>query len=128
MLLQAHSGFRYLVLLVGIVVIVYAAYGMFTKRPYDPRMRVLSAAFAGVVDLTVLLGFANLLFGVGFYPMLGGHIVMMVLAAAVAHVVHGVMKRRPPEQKSWAPHVVGTVIVLAMVVGGIMAIGRPVVG
>ncbi len=127
MLIEAHSGFRYLVLLMGIVVIAYSAYGMATGREYDTRMRALSAIFTGVLDLTVLLGFANIFAGV-FYPQLGGHIVMMVLAAAVAHIVHGVMKRRPEEQRSYAPHLVGTVVVLGMVVAGILAIGRPVVG
>lgn len=128
MLLQAHSGLRYLVLLLGVVVIGYALFGLATKRPYDKTMRILGAAFTGVIDLTVLLGFANVFFGVGFYPMLGGHIVMMVLAAAVAHVVSAVMKRRPPEQRTWLPHVVGTAVVLAMVAAGILAIGRPLVG
>ena len=127
MLLQAHSGFRYLVLLMALVVIGYAAYGMATGRPYDKRMRVLSAAFTGSLDLTVLSGFMNIFAGM-FYPQLGGHIVMMVLAAAVAHVVHRVVKKRPEEEKTYAPHLVGTVIVLGMVVAGIMAIGRPIVG
>jgi hypothetical protein len=127
MLLMAHSGFRYLVLLMAIVVIAYAVYGMATGRPYDTRMRALSAIFTGVLDLTVLLGFANIFTGM-FYPQLGGHIVMMVLATAVAHVIHGVMKRRPDDARTYAPHVVGTVIVLGMVVAGIMAIGRPVIG
>lgn len=127
MLLYAHSGFRYLVLVMGCVVIAYTAYGLATGREYDKTMRILSAAFTGVVDLTVLLGFATLFAGI-FYPQLGGHIVMMVLAAVVAHVVHGVMKRRPDDQKSYTPHLVGTLVVLAMVVAGIMAIGRPIVG
>jgi len=127
MLLQAHSGFRYLVLLLGLIVVAYAAFGVLTQRPYDSRMRGLSAAFTGVVDLTVLLGFANLFAGT-FYPQLGGHIVMMILAALVGHVVHGVVKRRPQEQKTYMPHLVGTLVVLGMVVAGIMAIGRPIVG
>jgi len=127
MLLSAHSGFRYLVLLMALIVIAYSAYGLVTKRPYEKRMKVLSAAFTGVIDLTVVLGFANIFTGI-FYPQLGGHIVMMVLAAAVAHVVHGVMKRRPDDQRSYGPHLVGTVVVLGMVVAGIMAIGRPIVG
>jgi hypothetical protein len=53
---------------------------------------------------------------------------MMVLATAVAHVVHGVMKRRPDDKRTYAPHVVGGAVVLGMVVVGIMAIGRPIVG
>lgn len=127
MLLQAHSGFRYLVLLMALVVMGYALYGMLSKRPYDRQMRVLSAAFTGVIDLTVLLGFANVFTGT-FYPQLGGHIVMMILAAAVAHVVHGVMKRRPPEKQTFAPHLIGTLVVVGLVAAGIMAIGRPIVG
>jgi heme A synthase len=127
MLLHAHSGFRYLVLLMGLVVIAYAVYGIVTKREYDRQMRILSALFTASIDLTVLLGFANIFTGT-FYPQLGGHIVTMVLAAAVAHVVHGVMKRRPDDQRSFTPHLIGTVIVLGMVAAGTMAIGRPIVG
>ncbi len=127
MLLSAHSGFRYLVLLLGVAVVAYAAYGMATKRPYDKRMRILAAAFTGTLDLTVLLGLAHL-FTSRFYPQLGGHIVMMALAVAVAHIVSVVMRRRPPEQRTYAPHLVATLIVLTIVAFGIVAIGRPIVG
>jgi len=127
MLLSAHSGFRYLVLLLGIAVIAYAAYGMATKRPYDKRMRILASSFTGVLDLTVLLGIAHL-FTSRFYPQLGGHIVMMVLAVAVAHIVSVVVRRRPPEQRTYAPHLVSALIVLAIVAIGIVAIGKPILG
>jgi len=127
MLFSAHSGLRYLVLLLGLLVIAYAAFGMATKRPYDPRMRVLAAAFTGSLDLTVLVGIAHLLTST-FYPQLGGHIVMMVLAVVIAHVVSAVVRSRPLEQRTYAPHLVSALIVLAMVSFGIMAIGRPIVG
>ena len=127
MLLYAHSGLRYLVLLAGILVIGYASYGLAAKRQYDKTMRILAAAFTGLIDLTVMLGLANLFSG-SFYPQLGGHIAMMVLAAVVAHVVFGVMKRRPPEERTFAPHIVGTLVVLGMIASGIIAIGRPIVG
>lgn len=127
MLLYAHSGLRYLVLLAGLAVIVYALHGMLTGRAYDTRMRVLSAVFTGLIDLMILLG-AALLFTGMFYPQLGGHIVTMVIAAAVAHIVHGVVKRRPPEERSYAPHLVGAIVALGLIAAGIMAIGRPIVG
>ena len=126
-LFQAHSGFRYLVLLAGLLVIGYAAYGVLTKRPYDKTMRMLSFLFVMSIDLTALLGLANLFVGT-FYPQLGGHIVTMILAVVVAHVVSAVMKRRPVEERTYMPHLVGTVIVLGMVAMGILAIGRPIVG
>ena len=128
MLLDAHSGFRYLVLLAGLLVIGYATYGVVAKREYDRTMRILAAAFPGLIDLTVVLGLANLFWGVGFSPQLSGHIVMMILAAVVAHVVSAVMKRRPPEARTFAPHIVGTLVVLGMIASGIVAIGRPIVG
>ena len=90
-------------------------------------MRILSAAFTGLLDLMILLG-VTLLFTGMFYPQLGGHIVMMILAAAVAHIVHGVMKRRPPEAQTYTPHLVGTLVALGLIAAGIMAIGRPLVG
>lgn len=127
MLLSAHSGFRYLVLLLGVVVIVYAAYGMAAKRPYDKAMRSLAAAFTGSLDLTALSGIAAVLAG-QFYPRLGGHIVMMVLAVVVAHVVSTVVRRRPPEQRTYAPHLVSAVIVLGIVAFGILSIRPSIFG
>jgi heme A synthase len=127
MLLAAHSGFRYLVLLLGLVVIGYAAYGMATGRPYDNKMRVIASAFTGSLDLTVLLGLVHL-FTRPFYPQLGGHIVMMVLAVAIVHIVSVVLRKRPLEERTYAPHLVSALVVLGIVAFGIMAIGRPIVG
>jgi len=127
MLLDAHSGSRYLVLLLGVAVIAYAGYGMATERPYDKTMRILASSFTAALDLTVLFGLAHL-FTRNFYAQLMGHIVMMVLAVAVAHIVSVVVRRRPLEQRTHAPHLVSVLIVLALVSFGIMAIGRPIVG
>ena len=125
MLFHAHSGLRYLVLLTGVIVILYALWGVFSKRPYDHTMRVLSLLFILSIDLTALLGVSYLFVGT-FYPQLGGHIVTMILAVIVAHVVSAVMKRRPVGERTYMPHVVGTAIVLGLVATGIAAIGRPV--
>jgi hypothetical protein len=127
MLLSAHSGFRYLVLLLGVVVIAYAAYGLASKRPYDKRMRILAAAFTAALDLQFVLGVATLFAGT-YYPQLAGHIVTMVFALAVAHIVSVVQRRRALEQRTYAPHVIGTLVALALISFGILAIGRPIVG
>lgn len=125
-LFHAHSGFRYLVLLTGLLVILYALWGVVSKRPYDKTMRVLSLLFILSIDLTALLGISYLFVGT-FYPQLGGHIVTMILAVVVAHVVSAVMKRRPVAERTYMPHVVGTAIVLGLVATGIIAIGRSIV-
>ena len=127
MLLNAHSGSRYLVLLLGIAVIGYALFGMATNRPYDKTMRILASSFTAALDLTVLFGLAHL-FTSTFYPQLAGHIAMMVLAVAVAHMVSVVVRKKPLEQRTYAPHLVSALIVLGLVSAGILSIGRSIVG
>lgn len=120
-LLHAHSGVRYLVLLLGVAVLAYALQGALKKAPYDHRMRVLGGVFAVVVDLNVFIGFM-VLFTRSFQPFLIGHITMMLFAALSAHIVPSVMKRRPLEARTYLPHAVGAAVALALIVAGIMAL------
>lgn len=126
MIFQAHSGIRYLVLLFGVLALGYALFGMVTGRKYDRGMRILASSFAGILHLQILLGIV-VIFTRGFFPQLMGHITMMIFAAIAAQVTSSVMRRRPQEQKSYAPHAVGIGAALVLVVLGIMAIGRPIV-
>jgi ABC-type polysaccharide transport system permease subunit len=113
--------------LLGVIVIGYAAFGMATKRPYDKTMRILASSFTGALDLTALFGLAHL-FTSTFYSALTGHIMTMVLAVVVAHVVSAVVRKRPLEERTYAPHLVSTLIVLGLVTVGAMAIGRSIIG
>lgn len=126
-MIHAHSGIRYLVLLFGAATLLYAMYGVTTGRRYDRPMRVLSVLFAGSLHLNVLFGLGLIFMGT-FYPALIGHILMMVAAAVVAQIVPSVMRRRPEEERTFLPHVVNTLVALALVVGGILAIGRTIFG
>lgn len=123
MLFYAHSGVRYVVLLVGAVALVHAIFGVAARRPYGRSMLALASAFAGLMHLQVLLGLA-LLFADRFYPALTGHIVLMVLAAVAAQVVPSVMRRRTPLERSFTPHVISVTVALALITAGIVAIGR----
>ena len=125
--LNAHSGLRYLILLAGVLTVLYAAYGMASGRGYDKTMRILASSFVGTMHLQILLGLALLFSGL-FQPALTGHIFMMLFAAAAAQIPVSVMRRRPEEQKSYLPHGVGALVALALIAGGILAIGRPIVG
>ena len=127
MFFYAHSGIRYLVLLAAVAVIGYALYGLATKRPYDKTMRILASSFAGLMHLQILLGIALGLTG-RFAPQVMGHVMMMLFAAAAAQIPPSVMRRRAPEARSYMPHVVGTVVALALVYAGVAAIGRPLLG
>jgi len=126
-LYHAHSGFRYLVLLAGVATLLYALYGTLARRPFDKTMRTLGSVFAGTLHLQLFLGVA-LLFSGRFGSGVAGHVFLMVFAAAVAQVVPSVTRRRPPERRSHAPFVVSSIVALALVAAGVMALGRPLVG
>lgn len=125
MLLHAHSGVRYLVLLAGLIAVLYAAVGLFGRRPYDRGGRITMQTFVVLLDVQLLLGLL-LVFSRPYYPALAGHIVMMVLAAGTAHAASSVNRRRPIERKSWALQLGAAVLALVFIIGGILAIGRPV--
>jgi hypothetical protein len=121
----AHSGLRYLVLLVGFAAALYALVGVIRKQPLDRTGRIFGTAFVGLLDLQILLGLA-LLFFRPWYPAMMGHLFMMIAAAVVAHAGAVVNKRRPPERRSFTIQLVSVGAALLLVVLGIMAIGRGV--
>lgn len=129
--LHAHSGFRYLALLLGLAVIGYGVWGMATRRGHDSRLYNLAASYRLVMDLTLFLGLA-VLFSRRFSGLgVGTHIVVMIFATVVAHIVPAVMRKRPPEERTITPYVVATAVSLALVVVGIVMLpggGRPFVG
>lgn len=125
-LLHAHSGIRYLVVLFGVATLVYAIYGAATRKPYDKRMRVLGSLFAGSMHLNILLGLGLIMMG-RFYPQLAGHIFMMISAAVAAQIVPSVMRRRPEEERSYLPYAVSAVIAFGLLWGGVQAIERPLI-
>lgn len=126
---HTHSGFRYIALLLGILALGYALYGVATRRTYDPTMRKLAGFFSVTLQINILVGLALLFTNRGFYPQLGMHVLLMVGAAVVAQVVPSVMRRRPMEERTYMPHVVNVAAALALMVFGILAIpGASIVG
>jgi hypothetical protein len=121
----AHSGLRYLVLLMGLVAVAYFAFGLVTRRPVDRSVRIIGSSYIGFLDLQILLGII-LLTQWSFYPALWGHLVLMLLAATVAHVLLAINRRRP--NPNWALPLAGVGLSLLFVIGGILAIGRSLFG
>lgn len=129
MVLHAHSGVRYLVLLLGVLALLQAIRGVVRGGPYDQTMRRLAGFFAVSLQINILIGLTLLVTGRGFYPQLGIHILLMVAAAVVAQIVPSVMRRRPMEERSYMPHLVSVAVALVLVVGGILSIpGAEILG
>lgn len=122
-LLHAHSGLRYLILALGLVVLIVSLLGVIQKKPYSKVMRGTAAAFAGSLHLQVLLGFTLLVSG-RFYPALIGHIFLLLVAAVVAQIPVSVLKRRPMEERTYMPHLVSTLVALGLIWAGVKSIGR----
>ena len=124
-LFQAHSGFRYVVLLLGVVCALNALYGVVTKKPVGRPTMALASAFAGALDLQILLGIVVLFTRASSTMAIGPHLITMIFAAVCAHIVPSVMRRRPPEARTHVPYLVGSLIALGLIAVGIMALGRP---
>ena len=125
-LYHAHSGLRYLVLLAALAALVSLAYALAMGR-MDRSARVLPMVFTGLLDLQVLLGIGLVIGGV-FPDAAVGHLVMMVLALVAAHGASVMAKRANTERREMTIRLVGIVLALLLIAGGIMALGRSVLG
>jgi len=120
-LFHAHSGLRFLVLLLAVVYAVVLVLGQVQKTAPGKLHRALGASFAGALDLQLVLGLAMVAMG-RFYPQLIGHLTMMLLAAGLVHAAQVVNRKRA--QPGHVLPLLGVVGALVLIVGGIMAIGR----
>ena len=89
-LFMAHSGLRWLILLVAAVAIVKFALGWLQGSEFKGMDRGLTSAFSGLMDLQVTLGIIFLLWsgfsGAGFPTYRIEHGFIMILAAVVGHL------------------------------------------
>lgn len=123
LLFHAHSGLRYLVLLAGLAGIAYLLYGISSKRPFDRWGRRVGSIFTGLLDLQILLG-VILVIGGRFFPALIGHIVIMTLAAAIAHATSVVNRRR--STPGYLLPLLGTTLALLAILLGITTLGHKI--
>ena len=126
-LFHAHSGLRFLVLLAALVALVVQAMGVFGRKPFGRASRISLAAFSGLLDLQMLLGIVMVVLGC-FYGALMGHLMMMVLAAGAQHACSVFARKQADARRAHTIGLVGVVLALALIVGGISAIGRTPVG
>ncbi|MBX3219459.1 MAG: hypothetical protein KF795_03000 [Labilithrix sp.] len=120
-LFHAHSGLRFLILLLGVLNVAVLGLSLAQKKPFGKVHRILGAAFAGALHLQVVIGATMVALG-RYYPALVGHIVMMVLAAAAAQVTSSINRRRA--EPTLTLPLVGVGLALLLIYGGVMAIGR----
>lgn len=121
-LFYAHSGLRYLVLLAGFAAVAYFAWSAFGGRQPGRASRVLIAVFAGLMDLQIVLGLILVATGL-YYPAVLGHMLMMLIAAAVVHVAAVIARNAEPPRPDRI-RLAGAAIALVLIALGILSIGR----
>ena len=121
-----HSWLRYAVFLTGLAAFGYALWGTMGKRPYQKLMWDLASAFAVSLYVQVVLGFL-LIFTYRFFSgTLGLHMVLSMVAAALAQMSYSANRRRPREERKYGIHLIGVGFALALVVAGILVIRNSV--
>ncbi len=115
-LYHAHSGIRYLVLMFAVIAIVYIAYGLITKKPYDKTARIMGIVFNSSLDLNVFLGII-LLIVKGYFSYQLMHIIFMFAALIAAHVLTVINKKK--ETPSYQIALFAIVVPLVLILLGI---------
>jgi hypothetical protein len=121
-MLFLHTRIPALAALAGLAVIVYALWGTAKARPHDKVIKNLAITFRSLMDLSAFLGLVLVFTNFGFNPDLGMHIVLMLMATAVSHVVPAVMRRRRQRDRTLPPYAVATAMSLALAVGGVLMV------
>lgn len=123
----AHSGLRYLVLLTGLVALFYYAYALAARKPVTRASSITGGIFVGLLDLQILLGLLLMATGI-YYGALIGHLAMMLLATAVAHGGFIASRRIVEPGRHHIYRLAGVAAALILILMGIMAIGREIIG
>ena len=125
-----HSWLRYPILVLGLLGLAFAIWGMLTRKAYEKRMWDLAFAFTLSLYLEIVVGFL-LIFSTTnrfFDRTLGLHMVMTMVAVAVSQMTYSANRRRPREKRQYAIHVWGIGLALALVVTSILVIRDSVFG
>ena len=89
-LLYAHSGLRWLIVLAALLALAIFGYGWLAKKSFPKLARILPAAYSGLLDTQTLLGFIYFfwtgLAGDGFPRYRIEHLGMLFLAAILGHL------------------------------------------
>jgi len=127
MLYFTHSGLRYLVLLAGVVALLYFIYAVATRKGNERAARIVGATFIGLLDLQIVIGLILVALGI-YYPALLGHLFMMIAAAVIGHVGLAMGRSAATPERAAGIRLMGVAFALLLIMGGILSIGRSVLG
>ena len=121
LLFHAHSGLRFLILVIGAITLIVQALGVYGRQLYQRPSRIAMAVFTGMLDLQLVLGLAMAAMGC-MYPRLIGHVMTMVIAIVLVHACGVFARKQLDGRRAHIVALVGVVLGLALICAGIVAI------
>lgn len=134
--LHAHSGIRWLTLLLVAIILIKSLMGLFGNASYGKTDNILAASFVGTMDLQFLIGLILYFFlspitqtaiadfgaamknpGLRFFAV--EHLTMMIAAIAIAHIGRSKAKKSYEAKKKFKFQVIFFGIALALMLIGI---------
>ncbi|MCS6994834.1 MAG: hypothetical protein N2117_05980 [Anaerolineales bacterium] len=125
-LLTLHSILRWLVVFVALALLIRFGLGLIQKHAYDRSARGLASAFAGLMDLQLLIG--TVFFVWSGFAIQGGfalrhrweHLFVMLLAVLAAHLPAAWKKK--DDQTRYRNGLSAVLVSLLLVVIGVFAL------
>jgi heme A synthase len=114
-----HSLLRFPIYMIGLAAFGYALWGLLRKRPYEKLMWDLAGAFAISLYVQIVVGFLMIFTSRYFSGPLGIHMVLSMVAAALAQLTYSANRRRAREDRDFRLHVWGIGVALVLLVAGI---------
>jgi hypothetical protein len=125
-LFEAHSGWRYIVIVVAIAVFVKLVLGLVSNRQWDGWDQRLGAAFPVIMDIQFLLGLvlwiARQQWTIPLPMRTWEHPVTMILAIAVAHIAWSRVKQTETSAAKYRIGVIGYAVAGLLLTVGTMRI------
>ncbi|MDZ4671013.1 MAG: hypothetical protein SH821_09100 [Phototrophicales bacterium] len=119
-LLQAHSGVRWLVVVMTIVAFGWLFFRYVQNASYDKRTHIIVASWAGLVGLQWILGIILMVVMGAFTGAQWSHAGVLTVALAVAHAYVPLKKR--PSKVRFVGGLLSIVLVMALVVVGVQMV------
>ena len=119
-LLQAHSGVRWLVVVMTVVAFGWLLFRYLQNQSYDKRTHIIMASWAGLVGLQWILGIVLMLVLGTFTGMQWSHAGTMTIALAVAHAYVPLKKR--PDKVRFTGGLASIIAVMVLVFVGVQLV------
>jgi hypothetical protein len=129
-ILYAHSGWRWIVLLMLVLTIVKALIGTFSKGRWGTFDEWLNRLTPIVIDIQFLLGIILWILLNGWTGALGigswEHPITMIIGVALTHITSRRVKQAPTDAAKYQTATIGYIIAVLVIILGVIRVPKMV--